>query len=299
MTTARENSANKSDAFPLNAVALMDDVTFAALADFVERNTGIKMPAEKKTMLEGRLRLRLRDLGLNDYRKYVKYLFSEFGKRQEMAYFLDLVTTNKTDFFRENQHFEYLRSDVLPDLVERFGPKLRFWSAPVSEGHEAYSLAMVLAEYALAEAPPGFCWSILGSDLSSRALAVGKRAVYPREAVEPVPTAIRPKYLLRKQTDKGMLVRITPDLCRTVTFHRMNFMDDTYKLPKEFAKPFHAVFCRNMLIYFDHETQKKVLLNLARHMAKGSVLFTGHAEPLHGLSIPFERLTNSVYLMPA
>ena len=265
---------------------------FAELSAYIQQTAGIRMPPEKRVMLQARLQKRMRKLGYTSYESYVRYVFSAEGTRLELQSMIDAVTTNKTDFFREPYHFEYLQQHGLPALVRRFGSRLRFWSAPCSKGHEVYTLAMVLAEYA--QTHPGFDFEILGSDLSGAAIDVAHRAVYPHREIEPVPMALRRKYLMRSKDPKDDQVRIVPELRRTTHYKHMNFMDDRYQV----GVKFHAIFCRNMLIYFDPATQEQVVNRLASHLHPGGLFLTGHAESLGRIRTPLLHLEPTIYQLP-
>lgn len=265
---------------------------FAELSDYIQKTAGIRMPPEKRVMLQARLQKRMRKLGHKSYDSYVRYVFSAEGTRLELQSMIDAVTTNKTDFFREPYHFDYLIEQGLPALVSRFGPRLRFWSAPCSKGHEVYTLAMVLAEYA--QRQRGFDFEILGSDLSGFAIDVARRAVYPHHEIEPVPMPLRKKYLMRSKDADENLVRIAPELRHHTRYKHMNFMDEKYHV----GEKFHVIFCRNMLIYFDPPTQEQVVNRLARHLHPGGLFLTGHAESLGRIRTPFVALEPTIYQLP-
>ena len=155
---------------------------FKQLSEFIYSELGIKMPPAKRTMLSARLQKRLRALEFNTFGQYCDYLFSKDGQEQEMVHLVNVVTTNKTDFFREPAHYDYLTQVVLPDLIRRhevgFRRKLRLWSAGCSTGEEPYTLTMVLSEYALSHPPFAAGYSILATDISTRVLQMAKNAVY-------------------------------------------------------------------------------------------------------------------------
>jgi chemotaxis protein methyltransferase CheR len=266
------------------------DRDFERLTAFVYAETGIRLGAEKKTMLEGRLRKRLRDLHIDNYRHYCDYLFGADGLRNEKILFIDVVTTNKTDFFREPKHFDYMTRQALPELAARSdGQPLLFWSAGCSSGEEPYTLAMVLSEYA--ETRPGFRFRILATDISTRMLARAERGVYTTDTVEPVPQRLRHKYLLRSRERDSDRVRIVPELRRLIDFRRLNFMDADYGI----AERADGIFCRNVIIYFDRPTQEKILRKLTHHLKPGGYLFVGHSETLHDMALPLEPLGPALY----
>lgn len=184
---------------------------FAQLTAFVYSETGIRLGTEKRTMLEGRLRKRLRELEIDTYRHYCDYLFGPQGQRDEKVLFIDVVTTNKTDFFREPKHFDFLTRQGLEEMAVRAGGQpLLLWSAGCSSGEEPYTLAMVLSEYA--EAHPGFRFRILATDISTKVLARAEMGIYPSDVVEPVPPPLRHKYLMRSRDQHKDRVRIVPEL---------------------------------------------------------------------------------------
>lgn len=241
-------------------------------------------------MLEGRLKRRLRELNIGSYRLYCDYLFGQEGLREEKVSFIDVVTTNKTDFFREAKHFDYLTQRALPELAARAeGRPLLVWSAGCSSGEEPYTLAMVLSEYA--ETHPGFRFQILATDISTKVLAKAELGVYTTEDVEPVPPGLRKKYLLRSRDRDGDRVRVAPELRRLVEFRRLNFMDADYGL----SGKADAIFCRNVIIYFDRPTQEKILSKLSHRLTEGGYLFVGHSETLHDMNLPLEALGPALY----
>jgi chemotaxis protein methyltransferase CheR len=267
----------------------LSDRDFARLSSFIHHEAGIRLGHEKKTMLEGRLKRRLRDLNIGSYRQYCDYLFAEQGLREEKVRFIDVVTTNKTDFFREAKHFDYLTQRALPELAPRLGDPLLVWSAGCSSGEEPYTLAMVLSEYA--ESHPGFRFRILATDISTIVLEKARLGIYKSDDVEPVPPALRRKYLLRSRERHTDQVRIAPELRRLVEFRRLNFMDADYGV----AEKADAIFCRNVIIYFDRPTQQKILGNLVRHLKPSGYLFVGHSETLHDMNLPVEPLGPALY----
>ncbi len=272
---------------------------FIRLSAFIHTECGIKITEGKKVMIEARFQKRLRVLGIKTFGDYCAYLFSPEGMEHELHHMIDAVTTNKTDFFREPSHFEFLVNTVLPELIAPrrsvVGKKIAFWSAGCSTGEEPYTLAMVINEFAERDAGCGFAWSILATDISTRVLEKAKQAVFDRERVIPVPDPLKRKYLLRsKDRDRG-LVRIVPELRQMVCFRRLNFMDDHFG----FREMIDVIFCRNVIIYFDRPTQTTLLNKFYRQMVPGGYLFMGHSETLHGLDVPLVQVTPTVYRKPA
>jgi chemotaxis protein methyltransferase CheR len=269
----------------------MSDKDFVRLSEFIRASCGIKLPPAKKTMLEGRLRKRLRALGIESFNRYCEFLFSPGGSESEYIHMIDAVTTNKTDFFREPDHFDYLSARALPELVRLLGlgKKLNVWSAACSTGEEPYTLAMVLSEFA--ERCPGVGFSILATDISSAVLEKARSGIYQHDSVSPIPMPLRKKYLLKsKEKDKG-LVRIVPQLRNAVRFGRLNFLEEEYGIDE----PMAIVFCRNALIYFDRPTQEKIVTRLSEHLISGGYLFVGHSESLHGMDLPLVQMATTIY----
>jgi chemotaxis protein methyltransferase CheR len=274
----------------------MSAETFSRFSAFVHNELGIKMPATKKTMLQSRLLKRLRVSGKKTYEEYYEYVFSPQGASQELAHMIDVITTNKTEFFREPKHFDFLVQTALPELIRAYGTGIRqtakIWSAGCSTGQEPYTLAMVLSEFA--SGYPGFDYLILGTDISTRVLEVAKLAIYDHEHVAPVDMALRKKYLLHSRDRSKRTVRIVPELRSRVRFRRLNFIDSDFGL----REVMDIIFCRNVLIYFDRPTQEKVLNRLCRHLKPGGYVFMGHSETLNGLDVPLVSAGPTIYRKP-
>ena len=262
---------------------------FEALSRYIYDYSGIKMPITKLTMLEGRLRRRLRATGIASFNDYCDYLFKHGGIDKEAIFLIDAVTTNKTDFFREPKHFEFMERTGLPELVAAGHKRLRLWSAACSVGAEPYTMAMVLQDFA--DATPGIDYRILATDLSTDVLQAAKRGVYPRDMIQPVPTELQRRYVMVSRVATRGEVRIHPRLRSTIGFARMNLMDSAYKV----GEPMHMIFCRNVLIYFDKPTQAKVLSRLCDCLVPGGFLYVGHSETVTGISLPVRQVANTVF----
>jgi len=271
----------------------MSHNTFCRFRNFVTTQIGIKMPDMKKTMLQSRLQKRLRALGMVSFEAYYDYVFDSREGEAELWHMIDAVTTNKTDFFREPRHFEYLEQEILADLLER-GPlagsnAFYFWSAGCSTGAEPYTLAMVLNEFASRN--PNFRFSILATDISTRVLSAARDGIYSEEMADPIPMPLRKKYLLKSRDPRKSTVRIVPELRARVRFGRLNFMAEEFGL----TDVMDVIFCRNVMIYFDRETQGQVVNRLCRHLRPGGYLFVGHSETLNGLSVPLTQMSPTIY----
>lgn len=262
---------------------------FNRISAFVHGRTGIWVQPSKKTHLEGRLRRRLRALGFSTLNQYCRWLFDEGGMTEEESELFDAVTTNKTDFFREPHHFQFLTTTALPTLLAK-GRRLpvRIWSAGCSNGAEPYTVAMVCEEFALAN--PGFEYQIIASDICTRMLGEAARAIYPHAAIEPIPMELRHRYLLRdKERDE---VRIIPQLRRKIRFVHHNLME----IPYPPHQPVDLLFCRNLLIYFDKITQADVLSRLCHSVRFGGYLILGHSESVTGLELPLHPVAPTTFL---
>jgi len=270
----------------------LPDKLFQKLSELIYCQCGIKMPMSKKTMLQARLQKRMRKLGIRTFSKYCDYLFSSRGMEKELIHMIDVVTTNKTDFFREPKHFEFLACRVLPELIQAqttVRKRVKVWSAGCSTGEEPYTLAMVLEDFA--EQVEGFSYSILATDISTKVLEIAKTGIYESEKIEPVPPHFKKKYLLRSKDRKKDLVRIVPELRSRVLFQRLNFMYKDFGL----SEPLDVIFCRNVMIYFDRETQEKLLKRFCKNLSNSGYVFIGHSETLHGLDVPLAMVSPTVY----
>ena len=264
---------------------------YARLRELIYAEAGIHLGTERKTMLEMRIKRRLKILNLDSYGTYCDYLFGHSGLKNEITHLIDVVTTNKTDFFREPRHFDFLVERALPELqsLNGGGRPLLVWSAGCSTGEEPYTLAIVLSEYALTH--PGFRFRILATDISTTVLAKAEMGVYTRDVAGPVPSALQRKYFMRSRDPHSDRVRVTPELRQTIEFRRLNFMDSHYGL----SERADAIFCRNVIIYFDRPTQERILKKLSHNLVPSGYMFVGHAETLHDMNLPLAPVAPALY----
>jgi chemotaxis protein methyltransferase CheR len=269
----------------------ISNADYGRLRSLIYEQSGIVLNQEKKTMLELRIKRRLRSLGIGSFGQYCEYLFARHNHQEEIVHLLDVVTTNKTDFFREPDHFEYLVQKAVPELLarEQLDKGLLVWSAGCSTGEEPYTLAMVLSEYGLSH--PGFRFRILATDLSTTVLAKAKLGVFGNEVLHPIPSELRRKYFMRSRDREDNTVRVVPELRHLVDFRRVNFMDADFGLTEKV----HIVFCRNVIIYFDRSTQENILQKLTNHLIPGGYAFLGHSETLHGMDLPLVPIAPALY----
>jgi len=272
----------------------LSTVDFARIANLISSEVGIKLPPAKRLMVEGRLRKRVRALNLSSFDDYYDYLFRRDGLGQERTYLINAVTTNKTDFFREPEHFTLLAEKLVPELIalrrnER-NPLLKVWSAASSTGAEPYTLAMVLSD--LAANRRDFRFAILGTDISTAVLAQGRRAVYPAEMVAPVPPEKQARYVMHaRKPGVRAEVRMAPEIRRSVRFAHLNLMQRSYP----FDRDVDVIFLRNVLIYFDKRDQEAVISRLIEHLRPGGYLALGHSESMVGTTISMRQVAPAVF----
>ncbi|MCE7028609.1 CheR family methyltransferase [Jiella avicenniae] len=259
---------------PSDQISVAD---FGRLADLVTRKTGIKLPPAKRLMIEGRLRKRMRACNRPNLDAYCRFLFDQGGLESEIVHLIDVVTTNKTDFFREPEHLHFMENHMVDALLSQTRPRplLKVWSAASSNGAEAWSITMVLED--IARKRRTFNYAILGTDISTVVLEQARRAVYPVEAMAPVPADKRQRYVMESRVPelRGE-VRIVPELRRRVRFDRMNLMDTQYPYDRDVD----IIFLRNVLIYFDKANQEAVVSRLVGHLRRGGYLVVGHSESM-------------------
>jgi len=271
----------------------LSDREFNRFSDFIYEICGIKLTPIKKTMLSSRLQKRLRHLNLDSFSAYLDYVLSPEGQAAELTQMIDVVSTNKTDFFREPKHFDVMTSLVLPDFVQRMTHSqhktLWVWSAGCSSGEEPYTLAMVLDEFFARY--PGLDYSIFATDVCTKVLARAQEAVYANEVVAPVSPILRNKYLMKGRGAQAGFHRVVPELRRKVIFQRLNFMDRDFGIDQQMD----IIFCRNVIIYFDRKTQCALFGKFYRQLSPRGYLFTGHSETLEGIGDQMERVAAAVF----
>ena len=245
---------------------------FQALRVLVKSVTGIHLSEQKRELVYGRLARRLRALQLRTFAEYRERLK---GDVQELAELCNAITTNLTSFFREPHHFQYLREHLLAPLAAdpHGGRRLRIWSAGCSTGEEPYSIAMTLLE----TLPDAGRWDvrILATDLDSEVLARARRGIYPQERLANVPPERLQRFFIERQEADGPCRQIAPEVAALVTFKQLNLI---HALPMR--GPLDAIFCRNVVIYFDKDTQRELFARIAPLQRPGDLLFLGHSESL-------------------
>jgi chemotaxis protein methyltransferase CheR len=267
----------------------MTNADFEKLSGFIYKEYGIKMPPIKKTLLESRLHKRLNSLSISSFKEYIDLILKAKETDYEIIKMVDAITTNKTEFFREASHFDFLTSQILPSVYERNDKHLKIWSAGCSSGEEVYTLAMILSEYM--EQNNDLDYSILGTDISTDVLNKAINAIYPEDRVFSIPLHLKRKYFLKSKESKNRTVRIVPSIRKKAHFLRLNFMDKTYPI----SQMFDVIFCRNVLIYFDKVTQEKVINKLCERLNKGAWLFLGHSESIGDMNVPLKQIKPTIF----
>ena len=269
------------------ATLQVSDREMSAVAQLVYRHSGIVLHDGKRSLVAARLHKRLRALGCGSLGEYMQRVEGD-GAGTELVTLIDAITTNHTYFFREPQHFGILRDKVVPEAAAAGKSSLRIWCAAASTGEEPYTLAVTLLD-----APGALPFTILGSDISTKALAAAAAATYKLSAVEAVPKETLRRHFERGQGAQEGLARVASHVTRLVTFRRLNLLDI-----KDIGDRFDAVFCRNVMIYFDKTAQQRTVSMLERHLAPGGYLFVSHAESLNGLTHGLRWVAPAVYRRP-
>ena len=273
---------------------VLSEKEFRKISDMVYEHCGINLHAGKKELVRARLAKRLRIGNFKTFRDYMKdVLEDKTGK--EFSILIDSLSTNLTSFFREGQHFEFMRSKFLPVLLERkrknHNFRIRAWSAGCSSGEEPYSLAITLLEAVQGQGR----WDIkvLATDISTTMLETARKGLYDKERIEPVPKIQKNKYLILHRVDKQKVFEVNQSLRNAVIFKYLNLMKNwPIKGPLDF------IFCRNVMIYFDKHTQKSLINRFWDLLDSGGVLFTGHSESLTGIKHKFNYVQPTIYMKP-
>lgn len=267
---------------------------FNQLSRLVYAQSGIHLEEHKLELLQARLRKRLRILSLGSFKEYYRHVVSD-ESGEELRHMLDHVSTHKTEFFRENKHFILLSQRLLPELVaetaRRMDKTLRIWCAACSSGEEAYSLAMCALESA---AGAGVKVKILATDLSNRVIQSGQEGLYGLEKVQPIPPALLQKYFISRKRDGEKFYEVGEGLRQAVHFRRFNLNGGDFS----FRNTFDVIFCRNVTIYFDRETQEDLVKRLSGALRKEGYLFTGLSESLLAIRHKLISVASSVYRKP-
>ncbi|MBX3349254.1 MAG: protein-glutamate O-methyltransferase CheR [Nitrospira sp.] len=250
---------------------------------------GISLGEHKQSLVVSRLTKRLRALDLDGFGAYYEHIRQD-RSGEEFVRMMDLLSTNKTDFFREPKHFEFLRHRILPTVESR--KSIRIWSSACSTGEEPYTIAITLHE--AVKDPSLWNFQVLASDISTRVLAHAAQGLYAEERVQEIPGEIIKRHFLRGRGDSAGLVKVKPHLSSIIKFRRLNLMDDRFPI----KAPLDLIFCRNVMIYFDRPTQERLVHKFYQHLKPGGHLFIGHSESLQWVSHGFTTIAPTIYCKP-
>jgi len=257
----------------------LTDKDHQRVATFMDKEAGIQLPKNKRNLIETRLRKRQRLLKCRSLSHYIDYALGD--KNSEQLHFIDALTTNKTEFFREASHYPF----YIDYISARHQSTIRVWSAGCSSGEEPYTLAILAEEYA------DNAVSIHATDISTSMLARAKRAIYTHDSAAPIPLNLRKKYLLRRKTDTADEIKIAPSPRKCVTFEPFNLITGHYAS----FSPFDIIFCRNVMIYFNAQQRENIVRQFCRCLKPGGLLFIGHSETLNNEKAMLSSIAPTVY----
>lgn len=257
---------------------------FEKISGLVYQIAGIDLHEGKEELVKARLIKRLRHLKLSNFERYIKYL-NDDKSGEELRAMVDVLTTNKTNFFRESEHLDFLRDKVIPNFGR--GP-IRIWSAGCSSGEEPYSIAIVLCE----EIPDIAIRDIriLATDISDRMMEKARKGIYDGEAVKTLPPLLKQKYFESSYAGSRQQNKVSPMIQSMISFAKLNLMEEW-----PMRGPFEAIFCRNVMIYFDKPTQERLVGRFWSMLREGGYLFVGHSESLTFLKHEYRYLQPAVY----
>lgn len=269
---------------------LFTEENFKYLTQLVHDKSGISLKSDKRELVYGRLARRLRHLGLQTFDQYCSVLKN--NDEVEVVNFINAITTNVTQFFREMHHFEFLKSTLIPEIIKAKStsvhPKLRIWSAGCSSGNEPYSIAMVLKE-AMSNTS-NWDAKILATDLDSNILTAARKGEYPASVLSNISEQRQKRWFKRGGGDNLGTVKISKELKELVSYKQLNLMEKWPMVGK-----FDFIFCRNVAIYFDNETREKIIDRFADQLSDNGYLFVGHSETLFGVTSRFECVGKTIY----
>lgn len=266
-------------------VAVLKEREFNQIRELIYNIAGISMSPAKKPLVSSRLSKRLRACGYNSFGDYFRFITAD-GNDAELQLAVDLLTTNETHFFREIKHFDFLRQQVLPVRVP--GRPFRIWSAACSSGEEPYSIAMLLAD-TLDVSP----WEVVGSDISTRVLEKAEKGIYPLTSVKNIPTRLLKQYCLKGTGAHADSFMVSKRLRAQVQFIHLNLNETLPKLGQ-----FDVIFLRNVMIYFDQDTKRKVVERMLPLLRGGGYFLVGHSETLGGVCNNLHSIAPSIYRKP-
>ncbi len=270
-------------------LAELSDKQFDIFREVVNNEAGISLNSSKKALVHSRISKRLRKLKIDSFEGYYKYLLDNHDS--EMVNFLNVLTTNKTNFFRENRHFEFIADTVLPEFKKNGQDSIRVWSAGCSSGEEPYSIAITFLNFFNKNNyHPDF--KILATDIDTIMLEKAKKGIYKNDSLEDIDSATRNKYFLKGSGADKDDIKVKNVLKDIISYRRLNLMDNDYPMKKKFD----IIFCRNVIIYFDNIMKYKIFHKFSTYLDDDGVLFLGHSENILSLTDEFKLIGNTIYM---
>lgn len=268
----------------------LEEREFKRIQEFMLKNLGVKLSPIKIVMVNSRLVKRLKASGIYNFPDYLEYALSPEGKRSgELQCMIDELTTHKTEFFREPEHFDFMKNRVLPEFVQQRNSFFKIWSAGCSSGEEAYTMAMLLSEFKLIN--PGFDFTIFATDVSNAVVVKAVRAIYTAANLKGIDQNLMRKYFLVSKDENEGEVRVIKTLRDKVQFSVLNLVDN---YPHQNGS-LDVAFCRNTLIYFDDKAKREVVGKLISKIKTGGYLFVGLSETVSQYSTDIKQVSPSVY----
>ena len=275
--------------FGISDIGEMNSNDFIKFSTLINDLIGIHMPEKKRYMLQSRLQRRVRELKFETYNQYYNYLKTIDGYKKEIKIFINMVTTNKTHFFREKKHFDFLENYLLPEFLEKQEGVFNIWSAACSSGEEPYTMSMVLDQFKISNNKLNF--QIYASDISTEVLNKAQKGIYRLDIINPIPDKLLSKYFLSGNDSGNFYYKVKNFIRSKIKFSRQNLINDHYTIPNNLD----VVFCRNVLIYFEKDVKIQIINKLLTHLKPGGYLFLGHTETVFGMNLPVESVVPSVY----
>ena len=276
----------------------LSDNDFRRLSAFIYEQCGIKIPPSKRTVLTARMQKRLHLVGMRTFAEYIDWLLDPYRSEGELLSFIDILRTNKTVFFRDSSHFEYLAQIALPDLIKNLGAGVRrelmIWSVGCSSGEEPYTLAIVLKEFGRHYPGISLKANILATDVSAQVLETATNAIYDLERADGMPVELKQKYLLKSKDRLRRQIRVCPEVRSMVKFRELDFIAADFGLREKMD----VIFCRDVIVYFNRFTQETLINKLCRYLNPGGFLFMGQSETLNDMDVPVNQVANAVYQKP-
>lgn len=265
---------------------ILSERSFAAVSQFFERASGIRLPSTKHALVQSRLQKLAQEAGADDIDSFVTRIVTGKATAAEVTQVVDKLTTNETYFFREPEHFNDLSQRLRAHVPTTPGREFLVWSGASSSGEEAFSIAMLMHDV-LGKSP----WRVMGTDLSSSVVASARQALFPMERGEMIPPVYLKRYCLKGQGPHEGKFLVSRELRERVQFLQGNLMAELPELPL-----FDVIFLRNVLIYFDNDAKSAIVGRVLQQLKPGGVLYTGHAESLASLNLPIKPLKTAVYV---